>query len=62
MCGIIGYTGFRQAAAIAYEALKRLEYRGYDSVGIAIAGENGIETRKDTGNPGDLRFPKRGDH
>jgi glucosamine--fructose-6-phosphate aminotransferase (isomerizing) len=49
LCGIIGYTGYRQAAPIAFEALKRLEYRGYDSVGIAIAGENGIETRKDIG-------------
>ena len=49
MCGIIGYTGFRQASSVAYEALKRLEYRGYDSVGIAIAGKDGIKTRKDIG-------------
>ncbi len=49
MCGIIGYTGYKHAASIAYEALKRLEYRGYDSVGIAIAGEEGIEIRKDIG-------------
>ena len=49
MCGIIGYTGYRQAAVVAYEALKRLEYRGYDSVGIAVTGEKGLETRKDVG-------------
>jgi len=49
LCGIIGYTGYRQAAKVAYEALLRLEYRGYDSVGIAIAGEKAIEVRKDIG-------------
>lgn len=49
MCGIIGYIGSKQAASIAYQALKRLEYRGYDSVGIAIAEKNGIAVRKDVG-------------
>ncbi|MBE0632996.1 class II glutamine amidotransferase, partial [Candidatus Bathyarchaeota archaeon] len=49
MCGIIGYTGYRQASWIAYEALLRLEYRGYDSVGMAVAGEEAIEVRKDIG-------------
>ena len=49
MCGIIGYTGYRQASSVAYEALLRLEYRGYDSVGIAIAGSKAIEVRKDIG-------------
>ena len=49
MCGIIGYTGYRQAANICLAALQRLEYRGYDSVGMAIATENHIEVRKDTG-------------
>lgn len=49
MCGIIGYTGYRQASSVAYEALLRLEYRGYDSVGIAIAGVDTIEVRKDIG-------------
>jgi len=50
LCGIIGYTGYRQASIIALEALKRLEYRGYDSVGVAVSGPNGIEIRKDTGH------------
>jgi glucosamine--fructose-6-phosphate aminotransferase (isomerizing) len=49
LCGIIGYIGYSQAAIIALEALRRLEYRGYDSVGMAIAGEDGIEIRKDVG-------------
>ncbi len=41
MCGIIGYTGRREAAPILLEGLARLEYRGYDSVGIAILQDNG---------------------
>lgn len=36
MCGIVGYTGFREATPILIEGLKRLEYRGYDSAGIAV--------------------------
>ena len=36
MCGIIGYTGYRQASPVLLDALKRLEYRGYDSAGVAI--------------------------
>ena len=54
MCGIIGYVGYRQTAPIAFEALKRLEYRGYDSAGIAVAGENGIEIKKDIGRVADI--------
>ena len=41
MCGIIGVLGDHEAAPILVEALKRLEYRGYDSAGIAILGANG---------------------
>ena len=40
MCGIIGYTGQQQAAPILMEGLSRLEYRGYDSAGIAVIGPN----------------------
>ena len=36
MCGIIGYTGQREASEVILEALRRLEYRGYDSAGIVI--------------------------
>ena len=36
MCGIIGYVGKRQASPIILEGLRRLEYRGYDSAGVAV--------------------------
>ena len=36
MCGIVGYIGFQQARPILLEGLKRLEYRGYDSAGLAV--------------------------
>jgi len=50
MCGIIGYVGEREAAPIIFNGLKRLEYRGYDSAGVAVANGNGeIEVRKDIG-------------
>ena len=38
MCGIVGYTGVHQAAPILLEGLEKLEYRGYDSAGIAVSG------------------------
>ena len=41
MCGIVGYTGPREAGPILIEGLKRLEYRGYDSAGIALVDEDG---------------------
>src|ERR671937_843545 len=41
MCGIVGYTGPREAGPILIEGLKRLEYRGYDSAGIALVDEEG---------------------
>jgi glucosamine--fructose-6-phosphate aminotransferase (isomerizing) len=48
MCGIIGYIGPQRASEIIVEGLKKLEYRGYDSVGIAALGER-IEIKKDKG-------------
>ncbi|MBI4055183.1 MAG: glutamine--fructose-6-phosphate transaminase (isomerizing) [Elusimicrobia bacterium] len=41
MCGIVGYIGPKQAHPILLDGLKRLEYRGYDSAGLCVAGENG---------------------
>ncbi len=49
MCGIIGYIGKQQASPIVIEGLKRLEYRGYDSAGVAVLHENAIDTRKKKG-------------
>jgi glutamine---fructose-6-phosphate transaminase (isomerizing) len=48
MCGIVGYVGNRPAQTVILKALKKLEYRGYDSSGIAILG-NTIQVYKDTG-------------
>jgi glucosamine--fructose-6-phosphate aminotransferase (isomerizing) len=41
MCGIVGYTGPREAGPILIEGLRRLEYRGYDSAGIALVDDRG---------------------
>jgi glucosamine--fructose-6-phosphate aminotransferase (isomerizing) len=49
MCGIVGYVGTRCAESIIYEGLKRLEYRGYDSAGLAIIEDGKIEIRRDAG-------------
>jgi len=49
MCGIIGYIGKRNAVSIVLEGLIRLEYRGYDSAGIAFFSDKGIEIRRCTG-------------
>ena len=49
MCGIVGYVGEKQAAPILLDGLSKLEYRGYDSAGIAVMTESGIEVRKAKG-------------
>src|SRR5450755_2648604 len=61
MCGIVGYVGAQQAAPILVEALGRLEYRGYDSAGIAVLGAGGVRVVRRPGRVGDLAaaLPKR---
>jgi len=54
MCGIIGYTGKKNAVSVIMEGLKRLEYRGYDSAGVAFFNKKGIEIKKCTGKIKDL--------
>lgn len=49
MCGIVGYIGKEQAAHIVLDGLARLEYRGYDSAGLAVFNGHGIQTRKAMG-------------
>lgn len=55
MCGIVGYVGAQQAAPILLDGLRRLEYRGYDSAGIAVLGSNGkVDVRKRAGKIANL--------
>ena len=50
MCGIVGYVGRQQAVDILLEGLRRLEYRGYDSAGVAtIAPDHTLDIRKSAG-------------
>src|SRR2546421_2725285 len=54
MCGIVGYVGRAEAAPILLDGLRRLEYRGYDSAGVAIVNGDHMELRKCAGRIGDL--------
>jgi glucosamine--fructose-6-phosphate aminotransferase (isomerizing) len=54
MCGIVGYIGAQDAAPILVEGLGRLEYRGYDSAGVAVVGRSGLKIRKSQGRVADL--------
>src|SRR5687767_15060676 len=49
MCGIVGYVGPKTATPMLIDGLKRLEYRGYDSAGVATLNGKGLETRKAAG-------------
>ena len=54
MCGIVGYIGTQDAARILLEGLGRLEYRGYDSAGVAVVGRSGLKIHKSQGRVADL--------
>src|SRR5690242_10144252 len=54
MCGIVGYVGDKQALEVVVEGLRRLEYRGYDSAGVAVVSDGHLETRKRAGKLGNL--------
>ena len=54
MCGIVGYTGSEQATPILLRGLGRLEYRGYDSAGVAIFNGSRLEVQKAKGKLGEL--------
>jgi glucosamine--fructose-6-phosphate aminotransferase (isomerizing) len=54
MCGIIGYVGQQDVVPVVLDGLRRLEYRGYDSAGIAVVGADGIEVRRSAGKLANL--------
>jgi glucosamine--fructose-6-phosphate aminotransferase (isomerizing) len=54
MCGIVGYIGERNVTEVLLDGLRRLEYRGYDSSGLAVRTEQGVEIVKEVGKVADL--------
>ena len=61
MCGIIGYVGPKQATPLLIEGLKRMEYRGYDSAGVALLDGKGLEIRRAAGKIAKLEAVIAGD-
>ncbi|MBA8778178.1 glutamine--fructose-6-phosphate transaminase (isomerizing) [Staphylococcus schleiferi subsp. coagulans] len=62
MCGIVGYIGYQNAKEILLKGLEKLEYRGYDSAGIAIRDENEVIVTKAQGRIAELRKEADNDH
>ena len=55
MCGIVGYVGARPSRELLLSGLERLEYRGYDSAGVSLLGDGGLESVRAVGNLSSLR-------
>lgn len=62
MCGIVGYVGSRKTAEVLMDGLKRLEYRGYDSAGIAVFHQGRVETRRNEGKLNKLEEQIKGEN
>ncbi len=56
MCGIIGYIGTKPVVPVLIDGLRRMEYRGYDSAGVALVGKDGIELRRSAGKLANLEL------
>jgi len=54
MCGIVGYVGDKQALEVVVDGLRRLEYRGYDSAGVSILGDDGLQVERKAGKLANL--------
>ena len=54
MCGIIGYIGAKPVVPVLIEGLRRMEYRGYDSAGVALVSPEGISLRRSAGKLANL--------
>jgi glucosamine--fructose-6-phosphate aminotransferase (isomerizing) len=54
MCGIVGYVGPKRAVDVVLEGLRRLEYRGYDSAGVAVVENDAVDVERRAGKLGNL--------
>ena len=61
MCGIVGYIGNKNASEVLVAGLRRLEYRGYDSAGVAIMNGKGVELRRSLGKLASLEILLKSD-
>jgi glucosamine--fructose-6-phosphate aminotransferase (isomerizing) len=61
MCGIIGYLGSKPVVPVLIDGLRRMEYRGYDSAGVALVGSDGIELRRSAGKLANLETTIKSD-